>query len=68
MNIQNLLMPKIGLCTEEKMFFRKVRGSEVRFSVVDNSLEFENKAFISFDTYFNGLSIEKWKNILTLVK
>lgn len=61
MNIQNLLMPKIGLCTEEKMFFRKVRGSEVRFSVADNSLEFENKAFISFDTYFNGLSIEKWK-------
>lgn len=44
MNIQNLLMPKIGLCTEEKMFFRKVRGSEVRFSVADNSLEFENKA------------------------
>lgn len=63
MLIQNLLLPKIGICTEEEMFFRRQVGNEREIEILsdENCLSFENKGIVSFDTYFNGLSVEKWK-------
>lgn len=28
MKLQNLLLPKVGICTEEQMFFRRENGRE----------------------------------------
>lgn len=58
MNIQNIVWPKVGLCTEEKMYFRK--NEKVHY-VNEKELELDKGGMLSFDTYFNGLSIAKWK-------
>lgn len=58
MNIQNILWPKIGICTEEEMYFRK-KGN-VNY-IKEGELHIKKGGIIQFDTYFNGLSIDKWK-------
>lgn len=68
MKIQNLLLPKIGVCTEQEMFFRKEKDypREVELLEAQSVLRFEKNGFCSFDTYFNGLSVEKWKKYTTI--
>lgn len=68
MKIQNLLFPKIGVCTEEKLFFRKEKGypREVELLAGEHALRFERHGLCTFDTYFNGLSAEKWKKYTTV--
>ncbi|MCF2557956.1 glycosyltransferase family 2 protein [Fournierella massiliensis] len=68
MKIQNLLLPKIGVCTEEKMFFRKEKNypREVELLTDKQALRFQKNGWCSFATYFNGLSVEKWKKYTTI--
>lgn len=58
MKLQNLLLPKTGICTEEKMYFR--RNGSVDFTWDRTDILMFRDASISFDTYFNGCSAEKW--------
>ena len=58
MKIQNLLFPQTGVCTEEKMYFR--RNGSVDFTWDRNDILMYQGSSISFDTYFNGCSAEKW--------
>lgn len=63
MKIQNILFPKAGICTQEKMFFRRGGKTDKRSSISedDQVLIFDAQEKCSFDTYFNGLSVGKWK-------
>lgn len=63
MKLQNLLLPKVGICMEEQMFFHREKGREreVFFLAEENALKFIKFGMCKFDTYFNGLSIAKWK-------
>ena len=63
MRIQNILLPKIGICTQEDMFFRRENGywRELELHMENDSLLFRKNGRGVFDTYFNGLSIAKWK-------
>ncbi len=63
MKLQNLLLPKVGICTEEQMFFRRENGREreVSFLKEEHALQFVKHGLCRFDTYFNGLSAAKWK-------
>ena len=63
MKIQNILLPKLGICTEEKMFFRREHDKEREVEVFldEDIINFKKNGCLSFDTYFNGLSISKWK-------
>lgn len=69
MKIQNLLLPKIGFCTKDEMFFRKEKNHEreVEFIAADHAIKFSLHGTCEFNTYFNGLSVEKWKKY-TIVK
>ena len=58
MKLQNLLFPQTGICTEEKMYFR--RQGEIDFTWDKDYLNMSQNASIIFDTYFNGCSAEKW--------
>ena len=58
MKLQSLLLPQTGICTEEKMYFR--RQGTIDFTWDKNYLGFFRDSSISFDTYFNGCSAEKW--------
>lgn len=66
--IQNLLLPKVGVCTDEELFFRKEKGypREVELRKNRTILQFQEKGLCTFDTYFNGLSIQKWKKYTTI--
>ncbi len=56
--LQNILLPDTETCTEESMFFR--RKGDVFYSLADDSIKMGNDGIIELDTYFNGLSINKW--------
>lgn len=64
MNIQNILWPQVGICTETAMYYR----CNVKVQILEsNSLIFMKNGIATFDTYFNGLSIDKWRKY-TIVK
>lgn len=64
-SLQNILLPKVGICTEEQMFFRRDsipgRDREVVLSMTDNTLSFKKDGLCFFDTYFNAITVTKWK-------
>ena len=56
--LQNIILPDTETCTEESMFFRR-RGN-VFYSLADDAVCMGNDGIIELDTYFNGLSVNKW--------
>ena len=58
MKLQSLLFPQTGICTEEKMYFR--RHGTIDFTWDKDYLNMFRDSSITFDTYFNGCSAEKW--------
>ena len=58
MKLQNLLLPQTGICTEETMYFR--RNGAIDFTWDKDYVVMSNNSSVSFDTYFNGCSAEKW--------
>lgn len=71
MEIQRILFPQIGRCTECGLYFRPDSGSQekvrTQYVIGDQKIGFERRGKVWFDTYFNGLSIEKWTKY-TIVK
>ena len=41
MKLQNLLLPKVGICTEEQMFFRRENGREREVSFLKEEQIYE---------------------------
>lgn len=64
MNLQNILFPKIGICTERRLYMRLKRGA--RYDELRERVLFEKYASAQFNTYFNGFSIEKWRKYTVL--
>ncbi|UKH25710.1 glycosyltransferase [Actinobacillus pleuropneumoniae] len=58
-NIQKAVYPKISLCTQDGLYFRK--NQYVDLNIANSSLILDKFGYISTDTYFNSLSIGKWK-------
>lgn len=67
MKIQNILWPRVAVCSEQKLYYQvdaaagKAEESCVYQNEDETALFIEEGAKASFDTYFNGLSIGKWK-------
>ena len=75
MVIQEILFPEIGKCTEKDLYYhthQKNTGNDdhdlhnqpaesVDFNYEDKTLTFKNGDKAIFDTYFNSITIEKWK-------
>ena len=59
MKLQNLVMPQSDLKDQEKMYFRLNRRA--RLANCHQEVLFEKGGVASLDTYFNSLSIEKWR-------
>ena len=64
MKLQNLLMPQAGRCTQQDMYFRV--NKKVHVTDCQKALTFRKHGVAWFDTYFNGLSIEKWKKYTSI--
>ena len=71
MEIQKILFPQVGRCTDREMYFRLEHsgfGSN-QMLFYDNEKQtilFRTGEKVWFDTYFNGFSIEKWKKYTIL--
>lgn len=71
--LQGLVFPKPGICSVSEMCYRLVmtpgtEESPYRFNAAEQSLSIDNGGVVFFDTYFNGLSIGKWKKYTTVTK
>ena len=58
MILQHIIFPHENNCEEEELYFRKDNKSHLEAS--ENLLFFESGGTVSFDTYFNAISIGKW--------
>ena len=58
--IQDVLWPKDSICTDVEMYFHS--NHKIKF-VRDESvcIFFQKDGIMTTDTYFNGLTIEKWR-------
>lgn len=63
--IQNLLFPSLGITAPSDLYFRANNG-DVDVSLNRNSIGIPKGTIISFDTYYNYLSITTWKKNCTI--
>ncbi|MCC0655732.1 glycosyltransferase [Clostridioides sp. ES-S-0123-01] len=70
MILQNLLFPKIGVCTIERLYYRvnkPMKKDKIYFDDMNGNILFNEKNLaLVFDTYFNSFSIEKWNKYTKL--
>jgi hypothetical protein len=59
--LQTAIGPTLALCTEELLYFRAT--PHVRFSYATSHWHLGAQGRLSFDTYFNGLSIGTWRQV-----
>ena len=56
--LQHLLFPKPGICTDEALYFR--RNARAYYAWSDDVVYFDRDGALDLDTYFNGISAEKY--------
>ena len=57
--LQRSVFPKIGMCTEKDLYFRLNNFAIINMS--DSIIYLEKNGIVHTDTYFNSVSIGKWK-------
>ena len=63
--LQQLVMPNLTISASEDMYVR-VFNDKVRILLVGKRLEFREGGRVSFDTFFNGFTVGKWRKNCTL--
>jgi len=58
--LQTIVFPSTAIAAPEEMYFRNL-GSAVS-SLAGGSIDIQNRGAISFDTFFNGLSVRHWQS------
>ncbi|MCI8622410.1 MAG: glycosyltransferase family 2 protein [Provencibacterium sp.] len=59
MKLQNILFPRLEICREEELYFRRDAAEEILCK--EGEVRFPVGGVLRFDTYFNALSIGKWQ-------
>jgi GT2 family glycosyltransferase len=57
--LQNIIIPNTDICTVEELFLRL--NSKCLLNYEQNRVELKEGGIISFDTYFNAFSTQKWQ-------
>jgi len=58
--LQSIILPKIDICPIEELFLRL--NSKSSFNYEANQAELKKGGIITFNTYFNSFSSDKWKS------
>lgn len=61
LTLQNVLLPSAGTCEETELYYRTSKADQRKCTMQEDGLAAENGCTVSFDTYFGGFSIEKWR-------
>lgn len=67
MKIQDILWPKDGICTDAEMYFHS-NYKQVFVKEEGIFILFGEGGVVTTDTYFNGLTIEKWRKYTKVSK
>ncbi|HBB2761991.1 TPA: hypothetical protein J9707_004570, partial [Escherichia coli] len=62
--VQDIIVPSIGLCTDESLYYHA--GERVFADLNSKEIHVPKNAVISFDSFFNSLSVKKWKENTTI--
>ncbi len=65
MNLQSIMWPEVGVCTCQELY---VRLNEKADLVEPGKMLFAKHGVAWFDTYFNGVSIGKWRRYTNVQK
>lgn len=60
MKLQNLVLPKYDVCSEQSLYYRYENVSKYQINSIEQIILRKNTS-VHFDTYFNSFTIEKWK-------
>ncbi|GAP98472.1 galactofuranosyl transferase [Leptolyngbya sp. NIES-2104] len=58
--LQAIVLPNLEICTVEALYIRL--DDDCFLDYEQNQIEFKPNGKLSFDTYFNAFSVDKWKN------
>ncbi len=61
LTLQNVLLPSAGTCEETELYYRTGEADRQKCTMQENGLAVGKGCTISFDTYFGGFTIEKWR-------
>lgn len=67
MKIQDILWPKDRICTDREMYFH-FNEKEIIVKEEQICILFQKGGIVTTDTYFNGLTIEKWRKYTKVSK
>ncbi|MBE5830260.1 MAG: hypothetical protein E7306_00795 [Butyrivibrio sp.] len=62
--MQNIVFPQPKICYETEMYFRIMnceKADDFLYDSFQRKMLLNKNCIVSFDTYFNGVSINKWK-------
>lgn len=65
--IQDILWPKDRICTDREMYFH-FNEKEIIVKEEQICILFRKGGIVTTDTYFNGLTIEKWRKYTKISK
>lgn len=65
MNLQSIMWPEVGVCTCQELYVRLNEKAEL---VEPGKMLFAKHGVAWFDTYFNGVSIGKWRRYTNVQK
>ena len=66
MRLQNIVFPKMGICTEEGLYYR-VNGKQSHYDYEREKLKISQDELAQFNTYFNCVLGDRWKKY-TVIK
>lgn len=59
--LQNILFPVSGVCMEEALYYRQIKGvKKIEKNGAEAEIVFSKNGKLNFDTYFNAFSLGKW--------
>ena len=64
MDIQKILLPRVGICSTNGMYFRST--NQKVYDMANECLRMGENDIVGFDTFFNSVSIGKWRKYTVL--
>lgn len=66
MVLQNIIFPALQSVIPEDLYFRALNEKVELFRAAPETLSFHAGGRAAFDTYFNGITVERWRELCAI--
>lgn len=66
MVLQNIIFPALQSVIPEELYFRALNEKVELFRAAPETLSFHAGGRAAFDTYFNGITVERWRELCAI--